>query len=149
MMGILDENPDVGAHKYWEGEKRVYHHTAPINMLYALYQALLLVVEEGMEEVFRRHMANHTKLVEELHSLGIKMLVEPVFRLPMLNAVYIPDGVSDSDVRKKLRTEFKIEIGAGLGPLAGRIWRIGLMGHTSREENVERVVIALKAVLKK
>ncbi|MBA7621920.1 (S)-ureidoglycine--glyoxylate transaminase [subsurface metagenome] len=135
--------------KYWEGKKRVYHHTAPINMLYALYQALLLVIEEEVEKVFQRHMANHKKLVEELQSLGIKMMVEPDFQLPMLNAVYVPEGANDAAIRSRLLIEHKIEIGAGLGPLAGKIWRIGLMGHTAREENVNRCVKALKAVLKR
>ena len=135
--------------KYWEGETRVYHHTAPINMLYALYQALLLIVEEGLERVFQRHLENHKRLVEGLQNLGIKMLVEPEFRLPMLNSVLIPDGAADAEVRNKLRTEYKIEIGAGLGPLAGKIWRFGLMGHTARKENVDRLLAALKEVLEK
>ena len=108
--------------KYWEGKKRVYHHTAPINMLYALYQALLLMIEEEVEKVFQRHMANHKKLVEELQSLGIKMMVEPDFRLPMLNAVYVPEGANDAAIRSRLLIEHKIETGAGLGPLAGKIW---------------------------
>jgi len=135
--------------KYWEGKKRVYHHTAPINMLYALYQALLLVIEEEVEKVFQRHMENHKKLIEELQSLGIKMMVEPDFRLPMLNAVYVPERANDAAIRSRLLIEHKIEIGAGLGPLAGKIWRIGLMGHTAREKNVNRLVKALKAVLKR
>jgi len=133
--------------KYWEGKKRVYHHTAPINMLYAINQALYLIIEEGLENVFRRHLENHKKLVSGLQNLGIEMLVEPEFRLPMLNSVYIPEGVDDAEVRSELRTKYKIEIGAGLGPLAGKIWRIGLMGHTAREENVERLLAALKEIL--
>lgn len=133
--------------KYWEGQKRVYHHTAPINMLYGLYQALLLIVEEGVEHVFQRHLENHRVLVAGLESLGLKMLVEPAARLPMLNAVCVPDGVDEAAVRSKLLTDYNIEIGAGLGPLAGKIWRIGLMGHTARPENVERVLSALHALL--
>ncbi|RKX75821.1 MAG: alanine--glyoxylate aminotransferase [Spirochaetes bacterium] len=134
---------------YWEGNKRAYHHTAPINMLYALYQALLLIIEEGMDSVFNRHLENHTKLVKGLENMGLEMLVEPRYRLPMLNSVKIPAGTDDGDVRSRLRNEHKIEIGAGLGPLAGKIWRIGLMGHTAREENVERFLKALKEVLKR
>jgi alanine-glyoxylate transaminase/serine-glyoxylate transaminase/serine-pyruvate transaminase len=135
--------------KYWEGKTRIYHHTAPINMLYALYQALVLIVEEGLESVFQRHLENHKRLVKGLQNLGMEMLVEPEFRLPMLNSVLIPDGVDDAEVRSKLRTEYKIEIGAGLGPLAGKIWRFGLMGHTARSENVDRLLAALKEVLEK
>jgi alanine-glyoxylate transaminase/serine-glyoxylate transaminase/serine-pyruvate transaminase len=133
--------------KYWEGQTRVYHHTAPINMLYALYQSLLLIAEEGLPEVFQRHQANHEKLVEGLEKLGIQMLVAPEYRLPMLNSILIPDGADDAGVRKRLRQEYRIEIGPGLGPLAGKIWRIGLMGHTAREENVSRVLNALKEIL--
>lgn len=135
--------------KYWEGKTRVYHHTAPINMLYALYQALFLVVEEGLEHVFQRHLENHRRLVEGLQNLGIKMLVEPEFRLPMLNAAYVPHGANDAQVRRELRTQYKIEIGAGLGPLAGKIWRFGLMGHGARDENVSRVLAALKEILER
>ena len=133
--------------KYWEGQSRVYHHTAPINMIYGLYQALYLIVEEGLESVFDRHYKYHKLLVQGLEELGIKMLVDPEYRLPMLNSIHIPDGANDGECRGKLRTDHKIEIGAGLGPLSGKIWRIGLMGHTAREENVFRFLEALKAVL--
>ena len=133
--------------KYWGGEKRSYHHTAPMNMLYGLYQSLLLVMEEGMEKVFARHLKVHQRLVKGLKELGLELLVDKPHRLPMLNAVKIPEGVDDAAVRSGLRSKHKIEIGAGLGPLAGKIWRIGVMGHTAREENVERLVNALKDVL--
>jgi alanine-glyoxylate transaminase/serine-glyoxylate transaminase/serine-pyruvate transaminase len=133
--------------KYWGGEKRSYHHTAPMNMLYGLYQALMLVEEEGMEKVFARHLEVHRKLVEGLDRIGLELLVEEPSRLPMLNAVKIPRGVEDAAVRSALRSKHKIEIGAGLGPLAGKIWRIGLMGHTARAENVERLLTALQEVL--
>jgi alanine-glyoxylate transaminase/serine-glyoxylate transaminase/serine-pyruvate transaminase len=132
---------------YWEGQKRMYHHTAPINMLYGLYQALFVILEEGLSAVFQRHADNHTALVKGLEELGLKMLVEPKSRLPMLNAVCVPDGVDEAAVRTALRTDHTIEIGAGLGPLAGKIWRIGLMGHTARPENVARFLSALKTVL--
>ncbi len=134
--------------EYW-GKNRVYHHTAPVNMLYGLYQALFLIFEEGPEKVFRRHRENHLALVKGLEGLGLKMLVEEPFRLPMLNAVCVPDGVDELSVRKRLRSEFKIEIGGGLGPLAGKIWRVGLMGHTARKENVDRLISALGTVLEK
>ncbi len=135
--------------QYWSGErKRVYHHTAPINMLYALFQALKLIVEEGLENVYARHVKNHIKLKEGLEELGLEMYVEESYRLPMLNAVTIPEGVDDAKVRQVLREEFKIEIGAGLGPLAGKIWRIGLMGHTARPANVDRFLDALDKSLK-
>jgi len=134
--------------QYWhQDRKRVYHHTAPINMLYALYQSLLLFKEEGASNVFKRHMECHLKLKEGLTELELDMFVEKPYRLPMLNAVSIPDGVDEADVRKKLRLKYKIEIGAGLGPLAGKIWRIGLMGHTARLENVERLLKALDRIL--
>ena len=132
---------------YWQGAKRVYHHTAPINMLYGLHAALRCIVEEGLEAVFRRHREAHAQLVAGLSELGLQMLVEPEFRLPMLNAVRVPEGVDEAPVRQALLTEHDIEIGAGLGPLAGKIWRIGLMGHTARSHNVQRLLTALKSVL--
>ncbi len=132
---------------YW-GQNRVYHHTAPVNMIYGLYQALLLILEETPEKVFQRHSESHRALVNGLKDLGVKMLVDESHRLPMLNAVLVPEGVDELSVRRRLRDEFKIEIGSGLGPLAGKIWRIGLMGHTARPENVERLLAALKKILK-
>ena len=132
---------------YWEGATRTYHHTAPVNMLYGLYQALYLIIEEGQTRVYKRHLDNHLLLVEGLNKLGVKMLVDESCRLPMLNSVHVPEGVNDADVRSKLRMDHKIEIGAGLGPLAGKIWRIGLMGHTARSENVEKLLGALESVL--
>ena len=134
--------------QYWQQErKRVYHHTAPINMLYALYQALVMFFEEGAENVFKRHMECHEMLKSELNNMGLKMFVKEPYQLPMLNAVAIPEGVDEAKVRKILRSDYKIEIGAGLGPLAGKIWRIGLMGHTARKDNVEIFLNALKEVL--
>lgn len=134
--------------QYWQQErKRVYHHTAPINMLYALYQSLLLFFEEGAERVFNRHIECHEILKSGLNKMGLKMYVSDPYQLPMLNAVTIPEGVDELEVRKRLRMEYKIEIGAGLGPLAGKIWRIGLMGHTARKKNVETFLNALKEVL--
>jgi alanine-glyoxylate transaminase/serine-glyoxylate transaminase/serine-pyruvate transaminase len=135
--------------QYWSGErKRVYHHTAPINMLYALYQSLYLIFDEGIENVYKRHKENHHILVKGLEDLGLKMYVKEPYRLPMLNAVTIPDGVDDLRTRLMLLKDYKIEIGGGLGPLAGKIWRIGLMGYTARPENVKRLLDALKQIIK-
>ena len=131
---------------YW-GTNRVYHHTAPVNMLYGLYEALRLLLAEGPEAAFRRHRECHEALVRGLWDLGLEMLVAEPCRLPMLNTVRIPEGVDDLAVRRHLRSEFRIEIGGGLGPLAGKIWRIGLMGHTARAENVSRFLEALRALL--
>ena len=131
---------------YW-GVGRVYHHTAPVNMLYGLYQSLRLLLEEGLEAAFRRHRECHEALVRGLWDLGLEMLVAEPYRLPMLNTVRIPEEVDDLAVRRHLRSEYRIEIGGGLGPLAGKIWRIGLMGHTARAENVSRFLEALRALL--
>jgi alanine-glyoxylate transaminase/serine-glyoxylate transaminase/serine-pyruvate transaminase len=132
---------------YWEGESRAYHHTAPVNMLYGLYQAAKLIVDEGLDNVFQRHIAAHEALVAALGQMGLDMLVAPESRLPMLNAVKVPEGVDELKVRKTLLAEHNIEIGAGLGPLAGKIWRIGVMGHTARLKNIERLTGALKSVI--
>jgi alanine-glyoxylate transaminase/serine-glyoxylate transaminase/serine-pyruvate transaminase len=132
---------------YWKGATRAYHHTAPINMHYGLYQALQLILEEGPDAVYRRHLAHHHELVKGLEAMGISMLVAPACRLPMLNSVKIPEGVDEAAVRSTLLNKYKIEIGAGLGPLAGKIWRIGLMGHTARQENVTRLLAALDSIL--
>ena len=133
--------------KYWEGKKRIYHHTAPINMLYALYQALIMINEEGLEKVFKRHKENHKTLINELKLMGLNMVVEEKYRLPMLNAVYVPENHDEQGIRKELRNKHKIEIGGGLGPLAGKIFRIGLMGHTARIENVRRLLNALSSII--
>jgi len=138
---------DVGLIANYWGKNHVYHHTTPANMIYALYQALMLILEEGPAAVFDRHRENHLALVKGLEGLGLKMLVEEPYRLPVLNAVIVPGGVEDLAVRRRLRQEFKIEIGGGLGSLAGKIWRIGLMGYTSKKENVTRLLAALGKVL--
>jgi alanine-glyoxylate transaminase/serine-glyoxylate transaminase/serine-pyruvate transaminase len=133
--------------QYWKGATRAYHHTAPVNMHYGLYQALQLILEEGPAQVYRRHREHHHELVQGLEALGLSMLVASESRLPMLNSVTVPAEVDEAAVRSALLAEYNIEIGAGLGPLAGRIWRIGLMGHTARKENVERLLEALEKVL--
>ena len=133
--------------QYWGGASRVYHHTAPINMLYATYQALELILEEGLENVYKRHKAMHKLLAEELEQLGLRFLVEEPYRLPQLNAMTLPEGINEAQIRSKLLLEDNIEIGGGLGPLAGKIWRIGLMGYTAKEESIHRLVTALKKYL--
>ncbi len=133
--------------KYW-GSERTYHHTAPISMIYALNQALKVVMAEGLEARFRRHTLNHRALVAGMEAMGLSMLVEGPYRLPMLNAVCIPEGADDKAVRAALLKEHRIEVGGGLGPLAGKIWRIGLMGHSSTRENVTALLRALEKILK-
>ncbi len=132
---------------YWEGKTRAYHHTAPINMLYGLYAALDCVLQEGLPAVYERHLAVHKQLIAGLEKLGLAMYVQPEHRLPMLNTITLPAGVDEAKVRQRLLREHSIEIGAGLGPLAGKIWRIGLMGHTARAHNVEKVLAALAACI--
>jgi len=134
--------------KYWQGASRVYHHTAPVNMLYGLHAALSCILDEGIDAVMARHRRVHEQLVAGLEDMELHMLVAPEYRLPMLNAVCVPEGVDEAAVRRRLLTGCGIEIGAGLGPLAGKIWRIGLMGHTARASNVDRVLTCLQTMLK-
>ncbi len=134
---------------YWSGQKRVYHHTAPINMIYGLYQAIYNILEEGEERVFARHQEVHRHLVRELADLGLEMLVEAESRLPMLNAVKVPEGLDEAMVRRRLLDDYRIEIGAGLGPLAGKILRVGLMGYNAQLHTVDRLTAALGEILAK
>jgi alanine-glyoxylate transaminase/serine-glyoxylate transaminase/serine-pyruvate transaminase len=131
---------------YW-GQERVYHHTAPITMNYGLHEALRLVLEEGLENRWRRHEQNHVALKDGLAELGLSMASQAGHQLWQLNAVGVPDGKDEVAVRKRLLSEHSIEIGAGLGPLKGKIWRIGLMGETSTRENVDKVLKALRSSL--
>jgi alanine-glyoxylate transaminase/serine-glyoxylate transaminase/serine-pyruvate transaminase len=133
--------------KYWGGE-RAYHHTAPISMNYALREALLIVREEGLEARWQRHEANHRALVRGIEEMGLSMFVAPESRLWSLNAVAVPDGVDDARVRARLLEEYGIEIGGGLGPLKGRIFRIGLMGSGSTKENVGKALEALNSIVR-
>jgi alanine-glyoxylate transaminase/serine-glyoxylate transaminase/serine-pyruvate transaminase len=135
--------------KYWSGSPRAYHHTAPANMYYGLYEALRLILEEGPEKVHARHAETHSYLAAELEKTGLSLLVEAPHRLPMLNTVVIPGGVDDAAVRRELRTTYKIEIGSGLGSLAGKIWRVGIMGYTAKKENVDTLIGALAKILKR
>jgi alanine-glyoxylate transaminase/serine-glyoxylate transaminase/serine-pyruvate transaminase len=131
---------------YW-GDDRVYHHTAPINMTYALHEALRLVLGEGLESCWVRHKRNHEALKAGLSTLGIRYATQAGHELPQLNAVVIPDGIDDVAVRKSLLERFNIEIGAGLGAFKGKVWRIGLMGYGSRPENIVKLLEALETLL--
>jgi alanine-glyoxylate transaminase/serine-glyoxylate transaminase/serine-pyruvate transaminase len=132
---------------YW-GAERKYHHTAPINMIYGLREALRIIAEEGLEERFARHRLNHLALVAGIEAMGLSMLVPEAERLPTLNTVRIPEGADDLKVRRSLLNSFNIEIGGGLGALAGKVWRVGLMGHAARERNVFLFLAALETILK-
>ncbi len=131
---------------YW-GNDRVYHHTAPINMTYALYESLRIIHEEGLDQCFARHMLNHRALKAGLSKLGIEYMAEEGHQLPMLNAVRIPSGIDDGKVRSALLNRFGIEIGGGLGAFKGKVWRIGLMGYGSRAANVLLLLSALEQLL--
>ena len=142
---FLDLNLIMG---YWgTGAKRTYHHTAPINALYGLHEALVMLQEEGIENAWTRHRRNHVILRDGLEAMGLTLLVEPAHRLPQLNAVRVPEGVNEAAVREALLNDYSIEIGAGLGPLAGKIWRIGLMGQASNPRNICILLSALENTL--
>ena len=142
---FMDLNLVMG---YWDGgAKRAYHHTAPVNAVYGLHEALGILMEEGLEAAWARHRENHLALKAGLEAMGLSFVVPEAERLPQLNAVTIPEGVDDAAVRARLLEEFGLEIGAGLGALAGRVWRIGLMGHASNRRNVLLCLSALESVL--
>ena len=138
---------DLGLIEQYWGPDRLYHHTAPITMNYAIYEALRIVVEEGLETRFKRHQANATALQAGLTAMGMAMAAQEGHRLPQLAAVTIPEGINDGKVRDRLLKLFNIEIGGGLGPFKGKVWRIGLMGDGSRRENVMIVLNALEEIL--
>ncbi|GHF11573.1 alanine--glyoxylate aminotransferase [Kordiimonas sediminis] len=133
---------------YWGGNsKRAYHHTAPVNAMYALHESLVALKEEGLENAWARHSKHHAALVAGLEAMGLDMLVAKEHRLPQLNLVAIPDGVDDAAVRSALLADYNLEIGAGLGDLAGKAWRIGLMGHAASKQNVLLCLSALDNIL--
>ncbi|WP_414515541.1 alanine--glyoxylate aminotransferase family protein [Nostoc sp. PCC 9305] len=134
--------------KYW-GAERTYHHTAPINLYYALREALRLLAEEGLANSWQRHQKNVEYLWEGLENLGLSMHVEQEYRLPTLTTVRIPAGVDGKAIARQLLNEHNIEIGGGLGELAGKVWRVGLMGFNSRKESVDQLLAALRQVLPK
>lgn len=137
-----------GVMDYWDGEGgRSYHHTAPVNALYGLHEALLMLHEEGLTDSWTRHLENHHRLRGGLERLGLSLRVEASARLPQLNVVEVPAGVDEAQVRTRLLQDFNIEIGAGLGELAGKVWRVGLMGASSRPDKIERLLNALGKLL--
>jgi len=142
---FLDMNLIMG---YWgESTRRSYHHTAPINPLYALHESLLCLREEGLDNAWKRHQLHHRAFVAGIEALGLSILVDKASRLPQLNAVTVPAGVDEAAVRVALLERFNLEIGAGLGALAGKIWRVGLMGFASSQSNVLQCLAALESVL--
>ncbi|MCF6323202.1 MAG: alanine--glyoxylate aminotransferase family protein [Gammaproteobacteria bacterium] len=142
---FLDLNLVMG---YWgSGGKRAYHHTAPVNALYGLHEALVILQDEGIENSWARHQKHHLALCAGLESMGLSFVVDEAHRLPQLNAVTIPDGVDDAAVRAALLRDYSLEIGAGLGVMAGKVWRIGLMGHACNSRNVLLCLAALEDVL--
>jgi alanine-glyoxylate transaminase/serine-glyoxylate transaminase/serine-pyruvate transaminase len=145
---FLDLNLVMG---YWgdggSDSKRAYHHTAPVNALYGLHEALVMLSEEGLENAWARHRHMHDALRAGLEAMGLSFVVDADHRLPQLNSVWAPAGVAEDQVRGRLLNEYNLEIGAGLGDFAGRVWRIGLMGYSARRENVLLCLNALEAVL--
>jgi len=132
--------------KYW-GPERVYHHTAPITMTYALYEALRVVLEEGLEARFERHFANAAAFQAGIKAMGLRLVSQEGHRLPQLTTVGVPDGIDEAKVRAEMLSQFNIEIAAGLGPLRGKIWRVGLMGEGSRRQNVMLALTAFEQIL--
>jgi len=141
---FLDLNLVMG---YWGSGKRAYHHTAPINPLYGLHEALVMLQEEGLENSWARHRKHHLALRAGLDAMGMQFYVKEAHRLPQLNAIVVPDGVDDAELRSRLLNEYNLEIGAGLGTLAGKIVRIGLMGYSANVKNVLYCLAALEEVL--
>ncbi|MDA7683859.1 alanine--glyoxylate aminotransferase family protein [bacterium] len=134
---------------YWSTQsKRSYHHTAPVNSLYALHESLLILQEEGLSSAWSRHRIHHEALVAGLESLGLTFVVQPKDRLPQLNLVRFPEGINESEARQFLLENYNLEIGSGLGPLAGDVWRIGLMGFGSNKRNVLLCLTAIGSALR-
>ncbi len=133
--------------KYW-GKERTYHHTAPINLYYALRESLRLIAEEGVENSWQRHQKNAEYLWQGLEDLGMTLHVEKQYRLPTLTTVRIPEGIDGKTVAREMLLEDNLEVGGGLGELGGKVWRIGLMGYNSRKENVDKLLEVLKKKVK-
>jgi alanine-glyoxylate transaminase/serine-glyoxylate transaminase/serine-pyruvate transaminase len=131
--------------KYW-GSERTYHHTAPVSQMFALYEALRIILEEGLEARFNRHRRNHELLRDGLESFGFEYVVDPPYRLPQLNAVKLPEGWEDTPIRRRLLEEYNIEVGSGLGEFAGKIWRVGLMGSSCTRNHVNMLLSALSEI---
>jgi len=142
---FMDMNLVMG---YWgSATKRAYHHTAPVNALYGLHEALVMLREEGLPAAWRRHRLHHLALRAGLEALGLRFVVDEQQRLPQLNVVAVPDGIDETAVRRQLLDDFGLEIGAGLGVMAGKIWRIGLMGHSSTPRHILFCLEALASVI--
>ena len=142
---FMDLNLVMG---YWSGEgARVYHHTAPINPLYALHESLVMLEEEGLEQAWARHAIMHNALRDGVEAMGLSLIVDKEYRLPQLNTVSIPEGVDEAAVRGTLLSRYNLEIGAGLGDLAGKVWRVGLMGQSATGEHVTLFLSAMEDVL--
>jgi alanine-glyoxylate transaminase / serine-glyoxylate transaminase / serine-pyruvate transaminase len=142
---FMDTNLVMG---YWgSGQRRSYHHTAPVNALYALHESLVMLAEEGLEAAWERHRVHHLALRAGLEAMGLGLFVAEPVRLPQLNAVSVPEGVDEAEVRRRLLQDYDLEIGSGLGELAGKVWRIGLLGHSARRRNVVLCLTALENVL--
>lgn len=133
---------------YWSGEgARTYHHTAPVNSMYGLHESLVILQEEGLENAWQRHAYHHRALAAGIEAMGLSFVVAKDYRLPQLNSVTVPEGINEAEVRSRLLKEYNLEIGAGLGALAGKVWRIGLMGESSCQTNVLLCLGALDAIL--
>lgn len=132
---------------YWSGAKRTYHHTAPVSSVYALREVLALVLEEGLENRWKRHKTIHLYLKSKLEKLGFSYLVEEKYRLPNLNAVFLPEGLDEAKIRQQLLKEYNIEVGGGLGDFAGKIWRIGIMGESCTKNHVNMLIGALEDLI--
>jgi alanine-glyoxylate transaminase/serine-glyoxylate transaminase/serine-pyruvate transaminase len=142
---FMDTNLIMG---YWgTGEKRSYHHTAPINSLYGLHEALVILEEEGLEQAWARHLRHHLALRAGFEAMGLDLAVPEPERLPQLNVIRVPEGIDEATVRGRLLGEYQLEVGAGLGALAGKVWRIGLMGHSCNLKNVLLCVGAFETIL--
>jgi alanine-glyoxylate transaminase/serine-glyoxylate transaminase/serine-pyruvate transaminase len=133
---------------YWAGAKRAYHHTAPVSSIFALHQALNIVLEEGLKKRHARHQAVHQYLKGHLEKRGFRFLVEEKYRLPNLNSVYLPEGYDEAELRTKLLQQYNIEVGGGLGAFAGKIWRIGIMGESATKNHVNMLIGALDELMK-
>jgi alanine-glyoxylate transaminase/serine-glyoxylate transaminase/serine-pyruvate transaminase len=141
----MDMNLVIG---YWgSAGKRSYHHTAPINALYGLHEALVILREEGLEQAWARHLKHHHALRAGFEAMGLRLAVAESERLPQLNVISVPDGVDEARVRSRLLAEYQLEVGAGLGALAGKVWRVGLMGHSCNLRNVLLCLSAFETVL--
>lgn len=142
---FMDLNLVMG---YWSGDgARVYHHTAPINPLYAMHESLVMLEEEGLENAWDRHAKNHNALRDGAEAMGLSFIVDEACRLPQLNAIAVPDGVDEAAARRALLERYNLEVGAGLGDLAGKIWRVGLMGQSCTGEHVTLFLAAMEDVL--